>query len=183
VKQICKIACGKQLLAENPATNTLGARQNAAARRRRKRLPFSTADLDLIFRSRIFTDQHRSHGQSGEASYWLRILMYYSGVRPQELAGLELGDLRHDPHHGWYLDIIDRPGAEDRTLFDRDLLDDESTIGAPKPTRDDDDEDDDDISAWSGVSLACCFRKFPHYPGSPRRSCHRRSALRVAPAD
>ena len=101
VKEIYKIACGKHLLTTNPATNTLGARQNAAARRRRKRLPFSTADLDLIFRSRIFTAQHRSHGQSGEASYWLRILMYYSGVRPQELAGLELSDLRHDPHHGW----------------------------------------------------------------------------------
>ncbi len=139
VKEIYKIACGKHLLAENPATHTLGVRQSAAASRRKKRLPFSAADLELIFGSRIFTTQYRSHGQSGEATYWLPILMYYTGARPEELAGLALSDLRHDPHHGWYLDIIDRPCAEDRHLFD-----DEPTAGAPKRTGDDDDEDDDD---------------------------------------
>ena len=139
VKEIYSIACGKHLLKENPAEKTLGVRQSAAASRRKKRLPFSTADLELIFGSRIFTAQYRSQGQSGEASYWIPILMYYSGARPEELAGLALSDLRHDPHHGWYLDIIDRPCAEDRHLFD-----DEPTAGAPKRTGDDDDEDDDD---------------------------------------
>ena len=118
VKEIYKIACGKHLLTENPATHTLGVGQSAAARRRRKRLPFSVSDLELIFGSRIFTTQYRSQGQSGEASYWIPILMFYTGARPEELAGLALDDLRKDPRHGWYLDIVDRPCAEDQDLFD-----------------------------------------------------------------
>jgi integrase len=44
--------------------------------------------------------------------------MYYTGARPEELAGLALDDLREEPHEGWYLNIIDRPCAEDRDLFD-----------------------------------------------------------------
>ena len=139
VKEIYKIACGKHLLAENPATHTLGARQSAAASRRKKRLPFSTADLELIFGSRIFTTQYRSQGQAGEASYWIPILMFYTGARPEEIAGLALSDLRKHPEHGWYLDIVDRPCAEDRHLFD-----DEPTAGTPKRTGDDDDDEDDD---------------------------------------
>lgn len=117
VKEIYKIACGKHLTV-NPATHTLGVRQSAAARRRRKRLPFSAADLELIFGSRVFTTQYRSQGQSGEASYWIPLLMFYTGARPEELAGLALDDLRKDPAHGWYLDIVDRPCAEDQDLFD-----------------------------------------------------------------
>ncbi|MHB1872615.1 MAG: DUF6538 domain-containing protein [Steroidobacteraceae bacterium] len=143
VKEIYKIACGKHELAENPATHTLGARQSAAARRRKKRLPFSTAELELIFGSRIFTTQHRSQGQSGEASYWIPILMFYTGARPEELAGLALADLRKDPQCGWYLDIVDRPCAEDRDLFD-----DEPDAGAPRRDtfeHEDDVDDDDEI--------------------------------------
>jgi len=141
VKEIYKIACGKHLLTENPATHTLGVRQSAAARRRKKRLPFSVADLELIFGSKIFTAQYRSQGQSGEASYWIPILMYYSGARPEEIAGLALTDLRKHPQHGWYLDIVDRPCAEDRGLFEKD-----PTAGASNKDaveRDDDDDDDE----------------------------------------
>lgn len=90
VKEIYKIACGKHLLTENPAIHTLGVGQSAAARRRKKRLPFSPEDLELIFGSRIFTAQYRSPGQSGEASYWIPALMYYTGGRPEALAGLAL---------------------------------------------------------------------------------------------
>ena len=127
VKEIYKIACGKHLLTTNPATNTLGARQSAVARRRKRRVPFESADIELIFGSRIFTAQHRSQGQSGEGSYWIPILMFYTGARPEEIAGLALSDLRKHPQHGWYLDIVDRPCTDDRDLFD-----DEPAANAPK---------------------------------------------------
>lgn len=138
VKEIYKIACGKHLLTDNPTLHTLGARESAAASRRKRRLPFGAADLELIFGSQIFTAQYRSRGQSGEATYWIPILMFYTGARPEEIAGLALGDLRKDPQHGWYLDIIDRPCAEDRDLFDED-----SPPGEPEP--DPVDPDDDDV--------------------------------------
>lgn len=59
-----------------------------------------------------------SMGQSGEASYWLPVLMFYTGARPEELAGLALSDLQHDEKLGWYLNLIDRPSDEDADLFD-----------------------------------------------------------------
>ena len=137
VKEIYKIACGKHLLAENPATQTLGARQSAVARRRKRRVPFESADIELIFGSRIFTAQHRSQGQSGEGSYWIPILMFYTGARPEEIAGLALSDLRKHPQHGWYLDIRDRPCAEDSDLFD-----DEPTASKSKRHAADDGEEE-----------------------------------------
>ena len=137
VKEIYKIACGKHLLATNPATNTLGARQSAVARRRKRRVPFASADIELIFGSRIFTAQYRSQGQAGEATYWIPILMFYTGARPEEIAGLALSDLRKHPQHGWYLDIRDRPCAEDSDLFD-----DEPTASKSKRHAADDGEEE-----------------------------------------
>jgi hypothetical protein len=67
--------------------------------------------------SEVFNARYRSPGQSGEASYWIPALMYYTGGRPEEFAGLAFDDLRKDPARGWYLDIVDRPCAEDRDLF------------------------------------------------------------------
>lgn len=64
------------------------------------------------------TEHKRSVGQSGEASYWLPVLMLYTGARPEELAGLALSDLQHDEKLGWHLNLIDRPSDEDADLFD-----------------------------------------------------------------
>jgi len=159
VKEIYTIACGKHRLSENPAAHTLGARQSAAARRRKKRLTFSTADLELIFGSRIFTTPYRSQGQSGEASYWIPILMFYTGARPEELAGLALADLRKHPRYGWYLDIVDRPCAEDRDLFD-----DEPSAGASRRDAikyDDDDGDEIPESHRRTLKTGASVRRVP----------------------
>lgn len=118
VRAIYKIAVGKHVLKENPAAGTIGFKQAAARQRQKRRLPFDAADLGALFGSPVFTEHKRSVGQSGEASYWLPVLMFYTGARPEELAGLALSDLQHDEKLGWYLNLIDRPSDEDAELFD-----------------------------------------------------------------
>jgi integrase len=118
VRAIYHIAVGKHLLTSNPAQNTLGFKENNVKKRRKKRLPFDAGDLNQLFGSDVFTLHARSKGQSGEGSYWIPLLMYYTGARPEEVAGLALSDLRHDNALGWYLVVIDRPSDEDDDLFD-----------------------------------------------------------------
>lgn len=120
IRGIYKIAVGKHVLRTNPAAGTLGVKESGARKRKKRRLPFDATDLQTIFCSDVFTQHKRSKGQSGEASYWIPILMYYTGARPEELAGLALSDLVHDPKLGWLLRIVDRPCDDDLDLFDED---------------------------------------------------------------
>lgn len=100
------------------ATDTLGIKESGARKRKKRRLPFDATDLHAIFGSEVFTRHTRSRGQSGEASYWIPVLMYYTGARPEELAGLALSDLVHDDKLGWSLRIVDRPCDDDVDLFE-----------------------------------------------------------------
>lgn len=118
IKAIYKIAVGRHMLVENPAQDTLGFKESSVQKRKKRRLPFDQDDLRTIFGSEVFTDHRRSSGQSGEASYWIPILMFYTGARPEEVAGLSIQDVKQDPEHGWYLDLIDRPSGEDLDLFE-----------------------------------------------------------------
>lgn len=118
IRGIYKVAVGKHVLSANPAASTLGVKESGAKKRAKRRLAFDTADLQTIFGSEVYTQHKRSMGQSGEASYWIPLLMYYTGARPEELAGLALSDLGHDATHGWYLNIVDRPCDDDLDLFE-----------------------------------------------------------------
>jgi integrase len=122
VRAIYKIAVGKHILDTNPASDTLGFKENSVQKRRKRRLPFDAQDLGLLFGSEVYRLHKRSKGQSGEASYWIPLLMFYTGARPEEVAGLALNDLREDPRLGWYFNIIDRPSDEDRELFDEEVV-------------------------------------------------------------
>ncbi|MEO8121184.1 MAG: tyrosine-type recombinase/integrase, partial [Rhodoferax sp.] len=51
-------------------------------------------------------------------TYWIPLLMYYSGARTEEVAGLALADIVLDTERGWYFNLIDRPSPEDQGLFD-----------------------------------------------------------------
>ena len=124
IKSLFKVAKGKGALAINPAGDTIGLKQNSFEKRKQRRLPFDKADLSNIFSSPIFNYQQlRSQGQSGEASYWIPILMYYTGARTEELAGLALADVVQDPVHGWYFNLIDRPSQDDDLFSDEDEVD------------------------------------------------------------
>ena len=118
IRGIYRIAVGKHILTGNPAAGTLGVKESSASKRKKRRLPFDATDLQTIFGSEVFTLHKRSMGQSGEASYWIPLLMFYTGARPEELAGLALSDLVDDPKLGWSLRIVDRICEDDVDLFE-----------------------------------------------------------------
>ena len=127
LKSLFKVLKGKGVLESNPATDTLGLKENSFKKRKSKRQPFDHADLTNIFSSCVFNEQQlRSHGQSQEATYWIPVMMYYTGARTEEIAGLALADVVQDPQSGWHFNLIDRPSADD------DLFDDEGE-SKPKP--------------------------------------------------
>lgn len=117
IRAIYKIAVGKHKLKSNPAADTLGFKESGVQSRVKKRLPFSESELSIIFGSPVFVEHKRSSGQAAEASYWLPILMYYTGARPEELAGLTLEDIRWYPGGRWYLNIVDSFADDDLELF------------------------------------------------------------------
>jgi integrase len=113
IRAVYRIAVGRGVLQDNPAAATLGLKQPKHMQGRDRRLPFSADDLQAIFGSPIFTRHRRSPGQSGEASYWIPLLMFYSGARPEEVAGLRVDDLRHAKGLGWYLHLTDLPDGDE----------------------------------------------------------------------
>lgn len=121
IRAVYRIAVGKEVLERNPATETLGIKLPKHLQGREKRKPFTAGELQTIFGSALFTQHLRSRGQSGEASYWIPLIMYYSGARPEEVAGLLVDDVRQDASLGWYLHITDLPSKDDDDgLFDDD---------------------------------------------------------------
>jgi integrase len=119
LKEIFKIAVGKELLKHNPAEKTLGFKESKKKKGEKRRLPFSPDEISTLFGSPVFTQHLRSSGQSGEASYWIPLLMFYTGARPEELAGLELSDIQHCEQLGWRFVITDLTDADD-CVFDID---------------------------------------------------------------
>lgn len=132
VKAIYKVAVGRMLLEVNPAQDVLGRGKSAREKRRKKRLPFDQSDLNTIFGCSIYNGEHkRSQGSSKEASYWIPLLMYYTGARTEEVAGLALEDLAYDALvNCWYLNLVDRPEPDDAELFDDEEDENEDVVKA-----------------------------------------------------
>nr|WP_315473024.1 DUF6538 domain-containing protein [uncultured Undibacterium sp.] len=122
LKEIFKIAAGKQILPTNPAEKALGFKESAEQKSVRKRLPFTVEELNVIFGAEFFTSEKRSIGQAGEASYWLPLMMFYTGARPEEIAGLQVADIKTHPTVGLYFDISDLADPEDVHLFEDEKL-------------------------------------------------------------
>ncbi|WP_295996359.1 DUF6538 domain-containing protein [Rugamonas sp.] len=117
LREIFKIAVGRELLQRNPVENTLGFKASKKEKGEKKRLPFTLQDIDVLFGSSVFTEHLRSSGQAGEASYWIPLMMFYTGARPEEIAGLELSDIQRDEKLGWRFVITDLIDGDD-CLFD-----------------------------------------------------------------
>lgn len=121
LRDIFNVAVRKNLLLSNPAEKALGFKEAAAQRGGKQRLPFTLDDLQVLFGSTVFTQHLRSSGQAGEASYWIPVIMFYTGARPEEIAGLQLSDIQQHPTVGWYFHITDIKDEQDVGLFDDQL--------------------------------------------------------------
>lgn len=92
------------------------ARLAVDARAEQERQPFTTADLQAIFSTGVFTVGGRPGGGGGEAAFWLPIIALLSGARLGELAQLRVADLRQDPETGiWFFDIGTAGGRRVKT--------------------------------------------------------------------
>lgn len=124
VRKIYRKAVRDGLVKVNPAENTDGKQLSNAEKRKqtKKRQPFSRSDLERVFSSQVYREHRRSEGQSGEATYWIPVIMYFTGARPEEVAGLALADLQQDESGRWFFNILDRYCDEDAELFDEDPI-------------------------------------------------------------
>jgi integrase len=64
------------------------------------REPFEIADLQVLFRSPVFTRKDWPKAGRGEAAYWLPLLALFAGGRRSELAPLRVADVRKDSTSG-----------------------------------------------------------------------------------
>lgn len=79
--------------------------------RRRAPRGFNSDELRAIFGLPIFTAGERPLGGKGEASYWLPLLLLFTGARPEEIAQLLVTDIYKDAPSGRWLLSITNEGA------------------------------------------------------------------------
>jgi integrase len=70
---------------------------------------FSVAELSAIFRLPVFTLGERPTRGKGEASFWMPLILLWTGARPEEAAQLTVADFADDPEIGrWMMTITDQ---------------------------------------------------------------------------
>ncbi|MBD8619303.1 hypothetical protein IFT67_10265 [Sphingomonas sp. CFBP 13728] len=83
-------------------------RKAATGPKRKGPKGFSAAELQRIFALPIFTTGHRPRRGRGEASYWLPLILLWSGARPEEIAQMTVADIAPDANTGrWMMTITD----------------------------------------------------------------------------
>lgn len=103
LKTLFRVAMDYELLTTNPAAQVrVTGTQQAKAR-----VAFTVEDLNLLFKSPIYTSGFRPNGCGREAVYWLPLLALFTGARVEELAQLLVSDIHHEEGLGYHLSITD----------------------------------------------------------------------------
>ena len=88
--------------------NPFKDRKSPTGPKRRKPKGFSTAEMQAVFALPIFTKGERPRRGRGEASYWLPLMLLWTGARPEEIAQMLVADIAKDTGGGrWTLTITD----------------------------------------------------------------------------
>lgn len=84
-------------------------------------LPFTSDQLDALFKSPLFTgcqsaDEWRNVAKPGNVMirdhrYWVPLIMLFSGARPAEIAQMNIADVRQDRGH-WIMHITEEGGGD-----------------------------------------------------------------------
>ncbi|MEI5689031.1 hypothetical protein [Sphingomonas kyungheensis] len=91
--------------------NPFVGRASLGGHRPEERQELSLAEIHAMFALPIFTRGERPKRGRGEASYWLPLLLLWTGARPEELAQLMTADVfpdPEDPDGRWMLRITDQ---------------------------------------------------------------------------
>ena len=100
-------ACVAGTIDEN-LPNPFKGRKSPSGPRRRRAVGFTLAELHAVFALPIFTHGERPKRGRGEASYWLPLLLLWTGARPEEIAQLLVADVAKASDSGrWLLTITD----------------------------------------------------------------------------
>lgn len=69
---------------------------------------FNLIELKAIFALPIFTLDERPRGGKGHASYWIPLLLLWTGARPEEVAQLMIDDFKRDADGFWLITYTDK---------------------------------------------------------------------------
>ncbi len=89
------------------AANPFRARSELAGDDPASRAEFTIEELKAIFALPVFTSGERPTRGRGDASYWMPLLLLWTGVRPEEAAQLLTSDFDHDEEGRWLMTITD----------------------------------------------------------------------------
>ena len=103
LKTIFNSAINKELLDKNPTDHF----KLPYKRPHKPRVGFTIEDLGRIFGSPIYTQGYLPLGGGKIACFWLPLLALYTGARLEELAQLQVSDIRVAKGLGYYLSISD----------------------------------------------------------------------------
>lgn len=103
LKSLFRVAMDYEWRPDNPAQQIRVVKSSSP----KARIAFSADDLNLLFRSPIYTNNFRPIGGGCEAAYWLPLLALFTGARIEELAQLRVEDVRQAPGLGYFLNISD----------------------------------------------------------------------------
>jgi integrase len=117
VSSVMSYAVRMEYIKQNPIIEGGFLRERAMAKRRaaiKERNYYDSEELTAIFASPIYSAATWTPPRAdfGRAWYWMPLLMYYTGARLEELAQLELRDVRREAS-GPYLSILNTEGEED----------------------------------------------------------------------
>ena len=117
LKTIFNSAINQELLDKNPTDHF----KLPHKRSHKPRVGFTPEDLTRIFESPIYTQGYLPLGGGKIACFWLPLLALYTGARIEELAQLQVTDVKHDRGLGHYLSISDlaNPSAQLKNTHSR----------------------------------------------------------------
>ncbi|WP_285960567.1 site-specific integrase [Pseudomonas tohonis] len=121
LSSVLSYAARLELVAENPVTASGITRQLAKAAnkagRMSRRKHHERHELVQIFSSPVFTQGWRSpRANFGEAWFWLPLLLCYTGARREEVAQLQVNEVRESDDGIWYLSLLATPDESDVEL-------------------------------------------------------------------
>lgn len=101
--------------------NPVAGMHQSVDKTKRTTCVFSSAQLNTLFRSPLFTGcrgdddwQRPGNFQVRDYRYWLPLVMLYSGARPAEIAQLLVADVRQE--HGTWIMHITEEGDDDKSV-------------------------------------------------------------------
>lgn len=109
MKRLLNLAVRRKLMSSNPAVHAKPLKKDNRAAHE-KRLPFTTAQIISFFTSTFYQScgpnaKEPYAGKDRDWRFWLPLIMLFSGARPNELAQLQVQDVKQSKGGAWYLDI------------------------------------------------------------------------------